>query len=178
MLVLHARPASISGAHAYSCWREHCVNAPRSSKHVNSRVHLRRALARSSIFLSSKRTRTSTSLSGGADLQLQLPADVDSTAPPDIFQSALNALSLGAPTESYDAGYDELHDDISLEQGQAAAQVGKAVYEVRLDHADMISRSCMYSYKVQPVMGFSRSCNTLDCRFSSCQPVAKRAGFM
>lgn len=130
MLVLHARPASISGAHAYSCWREHCVNAPRSSKHVNSRVHLRRALARSSIFLSSKRTRTSTSLSGGADLQLQLPADVDSTAPPDIFQSALNALSLGAPTESYDAGYDELHDDISLEQGQAAAQVGKAVYEV------------------------------------------------
>ena len=54
----------------------------------------------------------------------------DALASPDIFQSALNALSLGSPTDSYDGSYDDLHEDISLEQGPAAAQVGKAVYEV------------------------------------------------
>ena len=81
---------------------------------------------------SKKSARTSPALPSGADFQVQSP-DVlqDSGAPPDIFQSALNALDLVSPTESYDPDFDEHHEDISLEQGQAAAQVGKAVYEVK-----------------------------------------------
>ncbi|DBA94685.1 TPA: hypothetical protein ACH3X1_002247 [Trebouxia sp. C0004] len=134
MLLHNARPAPFDGACGHPCWRQQCVNAERSNVHASAFVKRRtlfgRPMSNSSTSRIGKRARTSTALPGATDLQLQLPNDVeDSSASPDIFQSALNALSLGSPTESYD-GYDEFHEDISLEQGQAAAQVGKAVYEV------------------------------------------------
>ena len=82
-------------------------------------------------FRCSKSARTSPALPSGTDFATLSPGGLqDSAAPPDIFQSALNALDLVSPTESYDPDYGEHHEDISLEQGQAAAQVGKAVYEV------------------------------------------------
>lgn len=81
---------------------------------------------------STKSARTSPAFPSGTDFQVQSPGVLqDPGAPPDIFQSALNALDLVSPTESYDPDVDEHHEDISIEQGQAAAQVGKAVYEVR-----------------------------------------------
>lgn len=80
---------------------------------------------------SHRSARTSPALPNGTDFQVQSPDVLQySGAPPDIFQSALTALDLVSPTESYDPDYNEHHEDISLEQGQAAAQVGKAVYEV------------------------------------------------
>ena len=98
---------------------------------VRPHKQLMRPVPNSYISQPSKRARTSTALPGSADLQLQMPNNTeDALASPDIFQSALNALSLGSPTDSYDGSYDDLHEDISLEQGPAAAQVGKAVYEV------------------------------------------------
>jgi hypothetical protein len=139
MSVHNARSAPFKAACGHPCWRQQCVNTERSNVHasafVKRRTLFRRPLLNSSTSRIGKRARTSTALPGGTDLQLQLPNNVeDSSASPDIFQSALNALSLGSPTESYD-GYDEFHEDISLEQGQAAAQVGKAVYEVRQQDA-------------------------------------------
>ncbi len=136
MLVHSARPAPFCGAHGHPCWRQHCINFERLSNDASAvarrQPHFGPSVHRSLASRSRKRARTSTALPGGTDLQLQLPNNLESPASPDIFQSALNALSLGSPTESYDAGYDEFHEDISLEQGQAAAQVGKAVYEVIL----------------------------------------------
>lgn len=180
MLLLSARPAPFSGAQGHPCWRQQCFNAQTSNKHASAlfgrQTHLPRRARNSR---PCKRARTSTALPGGTDLQLQLPNTLqDSPASPDIFQSALNALSLGAHTESYDAGYDELHEDISLEQGQAAAQVGKAVYEVSHEHVPNMHLHIMHQHGnckyVQVVIAQSPS----RCRFSSCQAVERHVEFM
>ena len=118
-----------------SCWRkpDSFVPLKLSNSALVQGFRLPRAqLLESFRSRSKKSARTSPALPSGTDFQVQ-PPDVlqDSGAPPDIFQSALNALDLVSPTESYDPGFDEHHEDISIEQGQAAAQVGKAVYEVR-----------------------------------------------
>lgn len=116
-----------------------------------------------------KGTRTSPALPSGVDFQTQSP-DVlqDSGAPPDIFQSALNALDLVSPTESYDPDYSEHHEDISIEQGQAAAQVGKAVYEVR-GSITQLSVACSLS---------SAACDSPNWyRSLSCQAVARHGEF-
>ena len=118
-----------------SCWRKYNgflpVKLPDSA--LVQGFRLPRAQRLESFKSRSKRSaRTSPAVPSGTDFQVQ-PPDVlqESGAPPDIFQSALNALELASPTESYDPDFDEHHEDISIEQGQAAAQVGKAVYEVR-----------------------------------------------
>lgn len=118
-----------------SCWRKSNSFVPLglSNSALVQGFRLPRAQLLESFRSRSKRSaRTSPALPSGTDYQVQ-PPDVlqDSAAPPDIFQSALNALDLVSPTESYDPDFDEHHEDISIEQGQAAAQVGKAVYEVR-----------------------------------------------
>ena len=83
-----------------------------------------------SFALAGKRSRsTASSTSGTGTLQLPGAADADGTQITDIFQSALNALDLVSPSENY-RDFGDPHEDISVEQGQAAAQVGKAVYEV------------------------------------------------
>ena len=118
-----------------SCWRksDSFVLSNLSNSALTERLRQPRAEYLESFRSRFKRSaRTSPALPNGTDFQVQSP-DVlqDSGAPPDIFQSALNALDLVSPTESYDPDFDEHHEDISIEQGQAAAQVGKAVYEVR-----------------------------------------------
>lgn len=116
-----------------------------------------------------KGTRTSPALPGGIDFQTQSP-DVlqDSGAPPDIFQSALNALDLVSPTESYDPDCNEHHEDISIEQGQAAAQVGKAVYEVRGSTIQLSLADSLFSAEGDSPNWY---------RFSSCQALARHGGF-
>lgn len=61
---------------------------------------------------------------------MQLPEAAEGSQVTDIFQSALNALDLVSPSDAYRADFGDPHEDISVEQGQAAQQVGKAVYEV------------------------------------------------
>ena len=117
---------------------------------------------------SHKSARTSPALPNGTDFQVQSPDVLQySGAPPDIFQSALTALDLVSPTESYDPDYDEHHEDISLEQGQAAAQVGKAVYEV----TSSIMQAC--PGRPPPSHGVP-----IPHRSSSCQALARHGGYM
>lgn len=135
MLVHSAQAALHCQAQGPSCWQTG-VNA------IDARF-FRPAVAAASKQLrprlwqtfrsqSHRSARTSPALPNGTDFQVQSPDVLQySGAPPDIFQSALTALDLVSPTESYDPDYNEQHEDISLEQGQAAAQVGKAVYEVK-----------------------------------------------
>ena len=107
------------------------INLPNPTWGGRLSDNLRRPLLQRNGFRSCKGVRTSPAFSSGTDLKLQPAGGLqDATPTTDIFQSALNALDLVSPTESYDPDYGEHHEDISLEQGQAAAQVGKAVYEV------------------------------------------------
>jgi hypothetical protein len=65
-----------------------------------------------------------------ANLQFQGTLN-NNASPSDIFQSALNALDLFDPLhQTAPRVEEELHEDINVEQGQAAAQVGRSVYEV------------------------------------------------
>lgn len=118
-----------------SCWRKSdslVLSKLSNSALVQGLRQLRAEYLESFGSRSNRSARTSPALPSGTDFQVQSPDVIqDSGAPPDIFQSALNALDLVSPTESYDPDFDEHHEDISIEQGQAAAQVGKAVYEVR-----------------------------------------------
>ena len=52
-------------------------------------------------------------------------------APADLFQSALSALDLYHPAAAIRSESIEDPDDIAVEQGQTAASVGRAIYEVR-----------------------------------------------
>lgn len=61
---------------------------------------------------------------------MQLPGVPEGSQVTDIFQSALNALDLASPSDSYRGEFGDPQEDISVEHGQAASQVGKAVYEV------------------------------------------------
>ena len=61
---------------------------------------------------------------------MQLPGESEGSQVTDIFQSALNALDLVSPSDANRTEYGDPHEDISVEQGLAAHQVGQAVYEV------------------------------------------------
>lgn len=134
MLVHTAQTAVHCQTQGPSCWRR-CDNATHtrffSPAAAAASKHSRPAFSKNFRSRPSGSARTSPAVPSETDFQVQSPAVLQySGAPPDIFQSALSALDLVSPTESYDPDYDEHHEDISLEQGQAAAQVGKAVYEV------------------------------------------------
>lgn len=51
-------------------------------------------------------------------------------APADLFQSALSALDLFHPAAAIISESIDDPDDIAVEQGQTAASVGRAIYEV------------------------------------------------
>ena len=51
-------------------------------------------------------------------------------APADLFQSALSALDLYHPASSIKSEVIDDPDDIAVQQGQTAATVGRAIYEV------------------------------------------------
>ena len=51
-------------------------------------------------------------------------------APADLFQSALSALDLYHPAASVKSEVIDDPDDIAVQQGQTAATVGRAIYEV------------------------------------------------
>lgn len=155
-----------------SCWRQCEGSVPTKLSNVALRGsrQLRPELCESLRSRYRNGTRTSPALPSGIDFQTQSP-DVlqDSGAPPDIFQSALNALDLVSPTESYDPDYNEHHEDISIEQGQAAAQVGKAVYEVGGSVTQLFVACCLSS----------AACDSSDWyRSLSCQAVARHGEFM
>ena len=90
---------------------------------------LGRSFPRSAVLHSGKKQRSTPSSHSGAGT-LQLPGVPEGSQVTDIFQSALNALDLASPSDNYRAELDDPHEDISVEHGQAASQVGKAVYEV------------------------------------------------
>lgn len=100
-------------------------------RHSASRgsLFLGRAIPKSFVLAGKSSRSIASSTSGTGTLQLPGAADADGTQIADIFQSALNALDLVSPSENY-RDFGDPHEDISVEQGQAAAQVGKAVYEV------------------------------------------------
>lgn len=105
------------------------VNAVKCHALAQSPLFLGRALPRSAVLHPSRRQR-STPYSYNEAGTLQLPGAAEGSQATDIFQSALNALDLVPPSDAYRAEYGDPHEDISVEQGQAAQQVGKAVYEV------------------------------------------------
>ena len=53
-------------------------------------------------------------------------------SPADLFQSALSALDLYHPATSIKSEVIDDPDDIAVQQGQTAATVGRAIYEVRI----------------------------------------------
>lgn len=100
-----------------------CHNLAQTSRFLG------RSFPRSPIFHAGQKQRSTPSSHSGAGT-LQLPGVPEGSQVTDIFQSALNALDLASPSDSYRGEFGDPHEDISVEHGQAASQVGKAVYEV------------------------------------------------
>ncbi len=68
-------------------------------------------------------------------------------APADLFQSALSALDLYHPAASIKSEVIDDPDDIAVQQGQTAATVGRAIYEVNYPRD---SQNGQYAPKVVP----------------------------
>lgn len=65
---------------------------------------------------------------------------VTATAPPaELFQNALSALDLFSPSSSRIADTYDPPEEISVDHGQTAASVGRAIYEVRRSCKDNLS---------------------------------------